>query len=62
MITTECSKCIHDEVCGLKSCIKEVESKVKGSKAGIVHPDIKVLIKCRKFYDKSTLQFEPGVR
>lgn len=43
----ECATCIHFEVCGLKSCIDEAAAKVDTSKAGLVHPEIEVLIKCR---------------
>lgn len=57
MITTECAKCIHDEVCGLKECVKEAEEKANESKVGLIHPDIEIMIKCRKYKEK--LEKEP---
>lgn len=49
MISTECAKCIHDEVCGLKTCVKETETKINESGIGCIHPNIEVAIKCRKY-------------
>lgn len=49
MITTECNKCIHDEVCGLKTIVKETEHQANEDGLGCKHPDIELKIVCRKF-------------
>lgn len=54
MISTECEKCIHDEVCGLKTCVKEAETKANENKIGCIHPDVEVAIKCRKYREDLT--------
>lgn len=65
MITTECAKCMHDEVCALKSCVKEAETKVNESRAGLIHPSIEIMIKCGKYKEecqKEPLTYPNGVR
>ena len=64
MIRTECAKCIHDEVCGLKTCVKEAETKANENKIGCIHPDVEVVIKCRKFKEECNkpLTYPNGVR
>lgn len=49
MITTECNKCIHDEICVLKRIVKETETQANEVGLGCKHPDIEVKIVCRKF-------------
>lgn len=49
MIKTECNNCIHDDVCALKSIVNETDKQLNESKIGCKHPDIEVVIKCRKF-------------
>lgn len=48
MISTDCVKCIHNEVCRLKSVIHETERELRESKIGAKYPDIEVIVKCRK--------------
>lgn len=53
MITTECNKCIHNEVCSLKRIIEETEHQVNEDGLGCKHPDIELKIVCRKFRQKN---------
>lgn len=64
MISTECANCIHDEVCGLKTCVKEAETKANENKIDCIHPNVEVVIKCRKFRDEwsKPLTYSNGVR
>ena len=64
MISTECARCVHVEVCGIKTCVKEAETKVNENGIGCIHPDIEVAIKCRKFREEfnKPLAFPNGIR
>lgn len=63
MVTaTDCSNCIHTDVCGLKTRIKETEAKLNEIRTETIHPDINILIQCRKFYNKNELNYQVGVR
>lgn len=42
-----CESCIHNEVCGLKTCIEETEVKT-------THPYFLVKIACAKYSEKPT--------
>lgn len=55
MISTECCKCIHEDVCALKSIIKETETQANDSGLGCKHPDVEVKIVCRKFRNDEPL-------
>lgn len=55
MISTECCKCIHKDVCALKSIIKETETQANESRLGCKHPDVEVKIVCRKFRNDEPL-------
>lgn len=52
-ISKDCNKCVHNDVCRVKGCLKEAEEKILNSGSGNIHPCIEIKINCTKFLDES---------
>ena len=44
-VKTPCESCIHNKVCGARTCFEETEVKT-------THPYVKVILECTEFYAK----------
>lgn len=46
---SECKRCIHEKVCGVKKVMEETNKQIVEQKLSVKHPYIEVEVKCTKW-------------